>query len=91
MTSRSEILRRTGEALYGERWQSRLSRDLGVTDRTVRNWAAERTDCPEYIPKRLLELLEIRSGDVGSLMILIENHIASQEVDPTDYHAEKQH
>lgn len=29
------ILRAAGEALYGGQWQSPLSRDLGVTDRTV--------------------------------------------------------
>ena len=40
MKSRSDILRRVGEALCGERWQFLVSRDLGVTDRTVRNWAA---------------------------------------------------
>lgn len=35
-----DLLRRTGEALYGERWQSALARALGVSDRRVRAWAA---------------------------------------------------
>jgi len=35
-----DLLREAGEALYGARWQSDLARDLGVSDRTVRRWAA---------------------------------------------------
>lgn len=34
------VLREIGEALYGPRWQSDLARDLGVSDRTMRRWAA---------------------------------------------------
>lgn len=36
----AELLERTGRALYGQQWQSDLARDIGVSDRTVRNWAA---------------------------------------------------
>ena len=69
---RSDILRRAGEALYGERWQSPLSRDLGVTDRTIRNWAAERTDCPDNVPERLLGILRARGASVARLTATIE-------------------
>ena len=34
------LIARVGEALYGERWQTPLARDLDVADRTVRRWAA---------------------------------------------------
>lgn len=71
----ADILRRAGEALYGERWQTPLSRDLGVTDRTVRNWAAERTNCPDGLPKRLLSILRNRSEIVTKLASMIEDHI----------------
>jgi hypothetical protein len=72
MASRSDILRRAGEALYGERWQSPLSRDLGVTDRTIRNWAAARHDCPADLPQRLLRVLRTRGESVEHLITLIE-------------------
>ena len=33
---RVQLLRRIGESLYGERWQSDLARDLPVNTRTMR-------------------------------------------------------
>ncbi len=71
----SDILRRAGEALYGERWQAPLSRELGVTDRTVRNWAAERNNCPHDVPEKLLKLLRARGEQVNGLTILISQHL----------------
>lgn len=38
MTTR--LLHEIGAALYGPRWQTDLSRDLSVSDRTMRRWAA---------------------------------------------------
>lgn len=32
----SDLLKRTGEALYGPRWQSEIARDLGISDRHIR-------------------------------------------------------
>jgi predicted transcriptional regulator len=29
-----------GRALYGDRWQSDIARDLGVSDRTIRRWVS---------------------------------------------------
>ena len=34
-----DLLRETGEALFGPRWQCELARALGVSDRTMRRWA----------------------------------------------------
>ncbi|TAA54067.1 adhesin [Shinella sp. JR1-6] len=36
----SDLLKRTGEALYGSQWQSAIARDLDVSDRHVRRMAA---------------------------------------------------
>lgn len=49
-----------GEAMYGDRWQTPLAQDLGVTPRTVRNWCAERRACPADMATRLLPLVENR-------------------------------
>jgi hypothetical protein len=36
----TKLLSDVGEALYGPRWHTDLSRDLGVADRTMRRWMA---------------------------------------------------
>jgi len=41
-----ELLRVAGEAIYGAGWQSALARDYGVSDRTVRYWAAGQKPIP---------------------------------------------
>ena len=38
-TMKPELLKRIGEALYGQRWMRPLSRDLGVNHRSVERWA----------------------------------------------------
>jgi len=42
-----DLFCRVGAALYGPRWQSELARDLGVSDRTVRRWAAGEQPIPD--------------------------------------------
>jgi hypothetical protein len=42
-------LREVGEALYGLAWQSPLSRDLKVADRTVRRWLAGDFPVPDGV------------------------------------------
>lgn len=37
---KTKLLNEIGEALYGPRWQTDLSRDLDIADRTMRRWAA---------------------------------------------------
>ncbi|MGI4879267.1 MAG: hypothetical protein ACRYG4_17465 [Janthinobacterium lividum] len=70
-----DILRNAGEALYGARWQTPLSRDLGVTDRTIRNWSANRHDGPVDLPQKLLTLLRIRGEIVNELIAQISRQI----------------
>ena len=90
MTKRSDLLRRAGEALYGERWQSPLSRDLGVTDRTVRNWAAGRNYCPDDVPDKLLRILRDRGESVARLTAMIEEHVNRGGDAPNDRATRKQ-
>jgi len=48
MTDDLELLRRAGEALYGDRWQSDMAHVLGVNVRTVQRWlSGERKPGPE--------------------------------------------
>lgn len=54
-----DLLRRSGRALHGERWQVPLSRDLGVTGRALRYWLEGTNAIPvvEVLPKLLAILL----------------------------------
>lgn len=67
----ADILRTAGEALYGRQWQAPLSRDLGVTDRTIRNWAGG-VNRPADIAARILPLLHTRAGHLAHVIALAE-------------------
>lgn len=71
----AELLKFVGKALYGRQWQAPLSRDLGVTDRTIRNWAAG-LGCPTDLPDRLLPILRQRGESVIHLITTLENRPA---------------
>ena len=66
-----DILRIADEALYGRQWQAPLSRDLGVTDRTVRNWAAGLSR-PDDLATRILPHLRARAGHLDLVIALAE-------------------
>lgn len=71
-----DLLRRSGRALHGERWQVSLSRDLGITDRALRYWLDGTNTVPvdEVLPKLLTILLVHKAklddviGDVRAIM-----------------------
>lgn len=57
-----------GEALYGLRWQSALSRDLNVALRTVQRWDAGERGIPGTLSDDLRPLLEQRRIDIDDLL-----------------------
>lgn len=63
----SRLLAECGEALYGPRWQSDLARDLQVSDRTMRRWAAGTTDVPAGLYVDLLRLTQERVAVLDDL------------------------
>ncbi|GLR47631.1 hypothetical protein GCM10007925_13440 [Sphingomonas astaxanthinifaciens DSM 22298] len=67
-----DTLRLTGEALYGERWQRPLSRDLGVSDRMVRYWSAGDHPKPSDLNTKLAALLRAREGQLQQVIGLIK-------------------
>ena len=54
------LLREVGEAIYGPRWQSELSRALAVSDRTMRRWLAGVNDVPDAVRAELRVLAQGR-------------------------------
>ncbi|PAQ03743.1 hypothetical protein CIT25_02790 [Mesorhizobium mediterraneum] len=73
------LLDAVGPALYGARWQSPLARDLGVTDRTMRNWVAQKHEVPDHVPRQLHRLLLERGSAVQSTIALVERHLHRAE------------
>ena len=56
-----------GRALYGNRWQSALARDIGVTSRTVRRWAAG-DPIPQGVWPDVLTLARARRAKIDKVI-----------------------
>ena len=63
-----DILHRAGEALYGARWQSELSRALGVSDRTVRRWMSGDA-IPIGVAHDLLAVCDARAAELATVIV----------------------
>lgn len=61
------LLRESGEALYGARWQSELARDLRVTDRTMRRWANGEFSIPQAVSADLRAILKARGAALAAV------------------------
>lgn len=75
----SEALRLAGQALYGERWQRPLSRDLRVSDRMLRYWAAGSHPSPADLNGKLVALLTARGKRINEVIALIEREENGEE------------
>jgi ribosomal protein S4 len=68
-----ETLRRVGEALYGERWQTALASDLGVADRTMRRWLSGASPVPTGISDELRQTAEQRLENLQKIVNTLRN------------------
>lgn len=68
-----ELLHEAGAALYGPRWQSELARALGVSDRTMRRWAAGGDQPPHGVAGDILTICLRRRRDLDALMMRLKN------------------
>lgn len=66
------LLRKIGEALYGERWQSSLAVELGVSDRTVRRWVAGADNPRPGVWQDLHRLVLQRGTRLAALAVELE-------------------
>lgn len=71
-----DLLRGSGRALHGERWQVPLSRDLGVTDQALRYWldGANAVPIDDVLPK-LLQTLKLKASDLNTIISDIQKAI----------------
>lgn len=61
-----DMLEDVGEALYGSLWQRAISKDIGVTDRTVRRWVAG-DPIPDGLDAQLKTLVDKRITELKRL------------------------
>ena len=64
----TDLLERTGVALYGPRWQNELARDLDVSDRTMRRWVAGDSPIPDGVNIELLRMVTERAANLDELV-----------------------
>lgn len=62
------LLLRSGNALYGERWQSALAQDLNVGARRVREWLAGDRSIPSGIWPDIAALLRAKQQEIADLL-----------------------
>ena len=66
--SPAELLRNSGEALYGPQWQPQLSDALGVNQRQIRRWLSGQYDPPAGVWRELEQLCRQRSWDLYDMV-----------------------
>jgi len=69
----SKELRKSGEALFGQRWQTDIAKALGVDSRRIRQWVKGERPLPKTIDKNILTLLQQRQIKIGQLLNIFEN------------------
>lgn len=74
-----DLLRLVGEALYGERWQSPIAVDLGMSDRAIRYWLSSVNACPDDLGTRLLTVVVRKREELGEL-----EGVVLKRLHPTD-------
>jgi hypothetical protein len=57
-----------GRALYGERWQTSLARDLPFSDRTMRRWLSGKMAIPGYIEWLVRQVAVKRVKELGEII-----------------------
>lgn len=64
-----DLLIKTGRALYGERWQTDLSKDINLSSpRRIRQWLADERPIPDGIENDLAGLLLERLDEIKGVL-----------------------
>lgn len=72
------MLVNTGKALYGDRWQTDIGRDLGVDSRRVRQWLASERPIPPGVWNDLVKLLNARKLLIEATLEELKNSATIQ-------------
>jgi hypothetical protein len=69
MSDKIELLIEAGKVLYGERWQTDLARDLGLSDgRRVRQWLSGERPVPPGVLNDIEALLLARRAKMNETL-----------------------
>lgn len=77
------MLQAVGEALYGPRWTMDLSRELRVSDRTIRRWASDPNSIPDGLWGELLDVLMSHSKNIDHAKARVMAKLAMLQGSPT--------
>lgn len=72
-----DLLRRTGEVVFGEYWQTPMATHIKVDKRTINRWKQEEWPVPDVIPdgrpleQVLQELLHKHEKDIARLKTML--------------------
>jgi hypothetical protein len=72
--SSAELILAIGPVLFGAQWKRDLARALGVNDRTVNRWTAEKIEPRPGVWTDLLRIMRERHTQLGSLIEAVEKH-----------------
>lgn len=62
------LIKRAGEALFGNQWQTPLAEALGVSDRTMRRWVSGDTPVPRGVLDDIERVARQRVADIYAFM-----------------------
>lgn len=69
VADKKALLIKIGRALYGERWQTDLARDLGLSDgRRIRQWLSGDRPIPNGVWSDLLQLLNNKNKTINNAL-----------------------
>lgn len=75
----SKEIRKSGEVLFGPRWQTDLAKALDVESRRVRQWIAGDRKLPNTIYGDIIRLLKDRLSKIEAVLRSIERQIGMQQ------------
>jgi hypothetical protein len=76
----TQLLFQISEALYGPRWQTELSREISVSDRTVRRWAAGTDEVAPGAWRDLYRRLENRVTELADMKYRLSGLLGIREM-----------
>ena len=74
----AELIQASAAALYGDRPQTAMARDLQVTTRTINRWLLGQTTPAPEIFMMLLERLQTRLDELESLGAAINKYLGNR-------------
>ncbi|EOV9576586.1 hypothetical protein ACN5LO_004043 [Cronobacter sakazakii] len=68
-----EKMTSVGQVIYGDHWQSPLSRAMGISSRTIRNFISGETAIPVNLSGRLLAAAEVEMEKIQAAIEIINS------------------